>query len=49
VLEGSFVYRGAEPGTGFMNMRLLAGGTPTKKSSSLTIKINGRTYEALLQ
>lgn len=49
VLEGSFVYRGAEPGTGFMNMRILAGGAPAKRSGALIVKINGRTYEALLQ
>jgi hypothetical protein len=49
VLEGSFVYRGAEPGTGFMNMRVLAGGAPMKRSSTLSVKIDGRIYEALLQ
>lgn len=47
VLEGSFVYRGAEPGTGFLHSRILAGGLPAKRTSRLTIKIGGRTYEAL--
>jgi hypothetical protein len=47
VLEGSFVYRGAEPGTGFLHTHLLAGGVPVKRSGGLTIKIGGRTYGAL--
>jgi hypothetical protein len=47
VLEGSFVYRGAEPGTGFLHSRILAGGTPAKQLDKVTLKIGGRIYHAL--
>jgi hypothetical protein len=46
VLEGSFVYRGAEPGTG-----ILAAISDLKKAikgqKKITLRIGGRTYEAL--
>ena len=46
-MEGSFVYRGAEPGTGFLHSRILAGGLPAKRADTLTLKIGGRIYHAL--
>ena len=46
MLEGSFVYRGAEPGTG-----ILAAISDLKKAikgqKKITVRIGGRTYEAL--
>ncbi len=46
VLEGSFVYRGAEPGTG-----ILAAIAELKKAikgqKKITLRIGGKTYEAL--
>ena len=46
VLEGSFVYRGAEPGTGILaEMSDLKRAIKDRKR--LTVRVGGRTYEAL--
>ena len=46
VLEGSFVYRGAEPGTGILSeISDLSRALKTRKS--VTIRIGGKLYEAI--
>jgi len=46
VLEGSFVYRGAEPGTGILSeMSDLKKAIKGRKT--ITVRIGGRTYEAI--
>jgi hypothetical protein len=46
VLEGSFVYRGAEPGTGILaEMADLK--RAIKERKRITVRIGGRTYEAI--
>jgi hypothetical protein len=47
VLEGSFVYRGAEPGTGILAEKSEQGSRFRKKT--FTVRFNGRTYQAMAQ
>jgi hypothetical protein len=46
VLEGSFVYRGAEPGTGIL-AEISDLSTAIKGRKKITIQVGGRTYEAI--
>lgn len=46
VLEGSFVYRGAEPGTGIL-AEMADVKRAIKNRKSITVRIGGRTYEAV--
>lgn len=46
VLEGSFVYRGAEPGTGILS-EISDLKKAIKGRKTITVRIGGRTYEAI--
>jgi hypothetical protein len=46
VLEGSFVYRGAEPGTGILS-EISALKRAIKGRKTITVRVGGRTYEAV--
>jgi hypothetical protein len=46
VLEGSFVYRGAEPGTGILS-EISDLNQAIKGRKKITIQVGGRTYEAI--
>jgi hypothetical protein len=52
VLEGSFVYRGAEPGTGILAENFIppqnAPMNTRKIKKTITVRFNGRTYQALM-
>ncbi|MDD5088683.1 MAG: hypothetical protein PHI18_07795 [bacterium] len=46
VLEGSFVYRGAEPGTGILS-EISDLKKAIKGRKTITVRVGGRTYEAI--
>jgi hypothetical protein len=46
VLEGSFVYRGAQPHTGIVS-EIAHAGKIGKRQKVVSVKVNGKTYEAI--